>query len=179
MKHKYASPLRRISYGLALSFLAMGVGARAQNVEPDLQTRIRDLDRKVFDAYNTCDMETFQGYFTPTVEFYHDKGGATFDRATVVGNTKKYICGNVTRKVVPGTFEVYPIKDYGAIEEGEHVFCQIENGKCEGAAKFLMVWENDNEDWKITRVMSYGHRALSEKEMEAFSGDETTSNQQD
>ena len=139
----------------------------AQTGEADaaLTRTITDLDAKVFDAYNRCDLDQFASYFTPTVEFYHDQGGATFDRATVIANTKKFICGKIHRELLPATFKVYQIKDYGAIEEGEHVFCQIESGKCEDVAKFTMVWENDHGDWKLTRVLSYEHRALKEGEL--------------
>jgi len=150
---------------MAISIVALPALAQTGEADEALTRTITDLDTKVFDAYNRCDLETFSSYFTPTVEFYHDQGGASFDRATVVANTKEFICGKVQRKLLPATFKVYPIKDYGAIEEGEHVFCQIESGKCEGAAKFNMIWENDDGDWKLTRVISYGHRPLSDDEI--------------
>ena len=48
---------------------------------------------------------------------------------------------NITRTLVEGTLEVYPIKDYGAIEVGAHRFCHTENGKEEcGSFKFVTVW---------------------------------------
>ena len=124
-----------------------------------LTATITALDIRVFDAYNRCDLATFGRYFSPRVEFYHDKGGATFDRKTVVANTRKYICHKVRRELVAGTLHVYPIKDFGAIAEGEHRFCQI-GGGCEGAAKFLMIWRKAGGRWQMTRVVSYGHRAL-------------------
>jgi hypothetical protein len=125
-----------------------------------LSATIAALDSKVFDAYNRCDLKAFADYFSPKVEFYHDTGGVTWDRATVVANTKKYICGKVRRELIAGTLHVYPIKDYGAVEEGEHRFCQLANNQCEGVAKFLMIWHNDNGKWRMTRVISYGHRAI-------------------
>ena len=36
---------------------------------------------------------------------------------------------NMTRELVGNTLEVYPIKDYGAIEIGAHRFCHVENGQ--------------------------------------------------
>ncbi|HTD03666.1 nuclear transport factor 2 family protein [Undibacterium sp.] len=140
-----------------------GIGATLDDTA-ELAKTIGALDAKVFDAYNRCDMETFENFSTPAVEFYHDQGGATFDRATVIANTRKYICNKVHRKLLVETLKVYPIKNFGAIEEGEHVFCQIENGKCEGVAKFLMIWENKDGKWRINRVVSYGHRELSASE---------------
>ena len=43
-----------------------------------------------------------------------------------------------------------------------HRFCQHGSGRCEGAAGFMMVWrqEGAGAQWRITRVLSYGHRAL-------------------
>ena len=56
------------------------------------------------------------------------------------------------------TLEVYPIKDYGAIETGTHRFCHTEEGKeiC-GTFKFLHIWQKEGTTWKVTRVVSYGH----------------------
>jgi hypothetical protein len=154
------------------ALLATGLSVRAEEAEDDaaLTQTITALDAKVFDAYNRCDMDTFSRYFSPTVEFYHDKGGASFDRATVVANTRKYICHKVRRELLPDTLKVYPIKDYGAIEEGEHRFCQVDGGPCEGAAKFLMIWQRGKDGaWTMTRVVSYGHRALTDAEKAASS----------
>lgn len=43
-----------------------------------------------------------------------------------------------------GSLEVYPIKGYGAVEIGEHVFCNKEKGKddCD-TFKFVMVWRKE------------------------------------
>jgi hypothetical protein len=133
-----------------------------------LTRTITALDDRLFDAYNRCDLDAFAGYFSPTVEFYHDSGGATFDRDTVVSNTRKYICHKVRRERVPGTLKVYPIKDFGAIEEGEHRFCEVATGNCEGSAKFVMVWQHKDGQWQLTRVLSYGHRALTGAEKAAL-----------
>jgi hypothetical protein len=152
---------------LAAALSLSSVAAWADEPSADdvaLKRTIAELDRKVFDAYNRCDLDTFTTYFSPDVEFYHDKGGASFDRATVVDNTRKYICNKVRRELLPATLKVYPIKDYGAIEEGEHRFCEVASGRCEGSAKFLMVWALKDGQWQMTRVMSYGHRALTDAE---------------
>lgn len=153
---------------LALALLAaQGLGpAAAQDGTADaaLTATIAALDKKLFDAYNACDIPAFTALFSPSVEFYHDKGGATFDRETVVANTQKYICGKVRRELLPATLKIYPIKDFGAIEEGEHRFCELASGQCEGSARFLMIWKQEAQGWQLTRVVSFGHRALSEKE---------------
>ena len=121
------------------------------------------LDAAAFDAFNRCDepgqLERHAGFFSPSVEFYHDNGGVTWTREAMIANTAKFVCGNFRRELVPGTLHVYPIKDFGAIAQGVHRFCQIADGKCEGMADFVMVWRQDGERWEITRVLSYGHRA--------------------
>lgn len=129
-----------------------------------LTRTITALDKQLFDAYNACDLDTFTPLFSPTVEFFHDKGGATFDRDSVIKATRENICHKVRRELLPATLKVYPVHDYGAIEEGEHIFCQVATGQCEGSARFLMIWKRDGERWQLTRIVSYGHRALTEQE---------------
>ena len=63
--------------------------------------------------------------------------------------------------MIPTAYHVYPIKDYGAIEEGQHRFCELVTGRCEGIAKFVMVWTRQDGSWRITSVLSYGHRAIT------------------
>jgi hypothetical protein len=138
--------------------------AQTSDEKAPLTATIAALDSKVFDAYNRCDMLAFSGYFSPKVEFYHDTGGATFDRKTVISNTRKYICHKVRRELITASLKVYPIKDFGAIAEGEHRFCQVDTGNCEGIAKFLMIWKLHAGEWRITRVVSFGHRALTDAE---------------
>lgn len=162
---------RRAAMMIALIGQALtGSGAIAQGAVPDaaLFATISGLDAKVFDAYNRCDLATFGSAFAPDVEFYHDEGGATFDRNTVVANTKKFICGKVHRELVAASLRIYPVKDFGAIEEGEHRFCEISTGKCAGIAKFVIVWKRGREDWIITRVLSYGHRTMTDAEQAAL-----------
>jgi Domain of unknown function (DUF4440) len=142
--------------------------AQAPTEQLALTNVIAALDAKVFDAYNSCDLAAFGRYFVPKVEFYHDTGGVTFDRRTVVDNTRKYICHKVRRELLSSTFRVYPIKDYGAISEGEHRFCELATGQCEGIAKFLMIWRNTKDTWQVTKVVSYGHRAVSDAERSAL-----------
>lgn len=141
-----------------LAALALAGSAPAS---PPLAADIAALDAKVFAAYNRCDLDTFGGYFDPDVAFFHDTGGATFDRATMLANTRTYICGKVRRELLPTTLHIYPIKDYGAIEEGEHRFCELATGRCEGVAKFVIVWARSGAAWRITNVLSYGHRAIT------------------
>lgn len=149
---------------LSLALATILLAAPAQVASDPLTQEIDALDAKVFDAYNRCDLPTFSAYFDPNVAFYHDTGGATFDRDAMVEGVRKYICGKVRRERLPATFRVYPIKGHGAIEEGEHRFCALATGRCEGIAKFVMVWAKRDGDWRITSVLSYGHRAATAAE---------------
>jgi hypothetical protein len=120
------------------------------------------LDKATFAAFNSCatpgQLQKHAEFFAEGVEFYHDKGGVTWTRAEMLANTEKYVCGNFSRELVQGSFRVYPIKDFGAIAQGAHKFCQFKSGACEGAAEFLIVWRQQGNKWSITRVLSYGHR---------------------
>ena len=73
----------------------------------------------------------------------------------IVESTKKYVCGKVTRELVKGSIEVYPIKDYGAIEFGLHKFHNSqEPNNIPEPARFTIIWKKENDDWKITKVIS-------------------------
>ena len=144
--------------------LCVEVIQAAEITKPDLLTEtITSLDQAVFDAFNRCsdpvELERHASFFTDDVEFYHDNGGVTWNRAEMIANTKNNVCGNFTRELIPGTLTVYPIKDFGAIEMGSHRFCQTASGKCEGLADFTIIWQQSAPGWKITRVLSYGHRS--------------------
>ena len=132
-----------------------------QAADPLFET-VSALDKAVFDAFNHCSapeqLQRHAGYFAPDVEFYHDMGGVTWSRQEMLANTEKHVCGNFRRELVPGTLRVFPVKDFGAIAQGTHRFCQFASGKCEGVADFAIVWRNQNGSWQITRVLSYGHR---------------------
>jgi hypothetical protein len=65
---------------------------------------------------------------------------------------------DLKRTLIKESLEVHSIEGYGAIEIGKHQFSHIENGKLEvGTFKFLMIWKNENGNWKISRVISYDH----------------------
>lgn len=146
--------------------LATSAAEPPQNdAEPTLMETISALDAAVFDAFNHCtdpaQLEKHATYFAESVEFYHDTGGVTWNRADMISNTKNNVCGNFTRELIPGSLRVYPIRDFGAIEQGSHRFCQVASGECEGLADFTMVWRHAGGKWEITRVLSYGHRAAT------------------
>jgi Domain of unknown function (DUF4440) len=132
--------------------------ANAQSNQ-DLYKEIAQQDSILFNAFNTRDIEKFKTFFTTDLEFFHDKGGLTNYDHTV--NFLKDVSkpGNdLRRDLVKGSLEVYPIPGYGAMEIGSHTFCHTENGKQDcGTFKFVQIWQNKDGQWKITRVVSYGH----------------------
>ena len=127
----------------------------------ELYDEIAHMDSVMFAAFNAHDLEKLQSVFSEDLEFYHDKGGLT-GYAQTMENFKKLFSTNKTtglrRDLVKGSLEVYPIKDYGAIETCLHRFCHLENGKNDcGTFKNIMVWQLKNGQWKVTRVISYDH----------------------
>jgi hypothetical protein len=63
----------------------------------------------------------------------------------------------VRRELVPGTLEVYPIANYGAVEIGVHRFLHPGNIKDVGEAKFILLWQRNDGVWKVSRVISFDH----------------------
>jgi hypothetical protein len=56
----------------------------ARRPEDELFRTIASLDRAVFDAYNRCDLEKLGPFFAEDLDFYHDKGGLTRSRQSLV-----------------------------------------------------------------------------------------------
>ncbi len=113
------------------------------------------MDKKYFDAYNECDMDTQASLYAEDLEFFHDKGGLSTSKPDLLESLKNNICGKVTRTLIEGSVEVYPIPNYGAIEMGYHKFYnnQEPNAKSK-PSRFLLVWKNEDEKWIISKVIS-------------------------
>lgn len=119
-----------------------------------------ERDSTLFSAANSGDIDKLKTFFTKDLEFFHDTGGVAGYEETVDNFRRVAKNYAYTRRVlVPGTVEVYPVKDYGAIQSGTHQFCRLENGvltHC-GTFKFVHIWKHTDEGWMISRVVSYGH----------------------
>ncbi len=50
--------------------------------QQQLEATITALDKQLFDAYNTCDLATFDGLLASDIEFYNDQGGVTLGKRT-------------------------------------------------------------------------------------------------
>jgi ketosteroid isomerase-like protein len=148
---------------LTLSMLmTLSIAAQEKKVEPtspDLFKEIERADSLMFQAFNTQDMSVFKAMFTEDLEWFQDNGGLIPYKTVFenFGNTFRNE-NKLSRELVKGSLEVYPIKDYGAIQIGRHQFKHMENGKLEiGTFKFLMIWQKKDEKWRISRVISYDH----------------------
>jgi hypothetical protein len=126
--------------------------------DPELYKTIVNRDSVFFSLYNSCDrnLKEYGDFYSEDIEFYHDKGGLMTSKKDIIEGTQKNVCGKVTRELVKGSIEVYPIKDFGALEIGLHKFhnnTEPEN-KESRAGRFMIFWKKENNDWKITKVVS-------------------------
>jgi hypothetical protein len=157
----------RLTFAFLL-ILASSYALSAETEQQNVEAVILHQDALFWDVYNRCDTDAFRPFFTDDVEFYHDRGGATFGADNLVTSLKNNLCGNpdsrLRREVVEGTVKVYPLqKDnvtYGAVISGQHVFYVLQKGKPErldGLARFFHVWLVKDGVWKMARVISYDH----------------------
>ena len=124
-----------------------------------LFNEIKEMDSIIFAAFNTQNMPVFKAMFTEDLEWFQDNGGLLSYNTVFENFGNNFKSANkLNRKLVKGSLEVHPIKDYGAIEIGVHEFRHMENGKEElGTFKFLMIWQKKEGQWRISRVVSYDH----------------------
>lgn len=150
---------------MILLLLVSGI-LKAQNAEKRIESssilyqEVYHLDSLLFDAFNRRDTTVFNNMFSKDLEFYHDKGGLSgYDQTVNFLRETIKADNNLKRELIKGSFEVYAIPGYGAMEIGSHKFCHDENGKQDcGTFKFVHIWKKQNDQWKITRVISYDHK---------------------
>ncbi len=145
---------------LFISIITFSAGAQNsippyEPVDQELHAAISNMDRVFFEAYNSCDMEKQKEIYADEIEFFHDKSGLSTSKSDILAATENNICGKVTRTLVEGSIEVYPIQDYGAVEIGYHKFFNNqEPDAISNPSKFIILWKKEMEDWKITKVIS-------------------------
>ncbi len=131
----------------------------ATNVNKTLQVEIVRMDSLLFAAFNAGDLTRLQTFFAQDLEFYQDNEGLE-NYAQTMKDFREMLrqSSRIRRELVPGSVEVYPIKNYGAIQVGSHRFCHEENGRTEcGTFKFLHVWRKTGKSWQLSRIVSYAH----------------------
>lgn len=132
-----------------------------RHFDQQLYNTILHSDSVCFAAFNKQDIDVLKNMFTKDVEFYNDNGTITNYDDTMknfANMFKEAKISGLKRELIKSSLEVYPLKDFGAIEVGIHKFTHIENGKEEVALlKFTEVWQHKDGEWKMTRVISYNH----------------------
>ncbi len=141
------------------SFAQQQTEKKVAAVDTVLFNQIARLDSLLFAAYNAKNLDLMKTFFTKDLEWYQDNGGLiNYEKVFINFQSIFNRDYDLTRSLVKESLEVHPIQGYGAIEVGSHQFKHIENDKLEvGTFKFLMIWKNDNGNWKISRVISYDH----------------------
>ncbi|MDV7698687.1 nuclear transport factor 2 family protein [Chryseobacterium soli] len=132
----------------------------------ELFNQISKEDSLVFEAFNQCDTLNYRKHFKDDLEFYHDLGGLTIGIENEMKSIRE-MCSrgnNIRRELVDGSMEVYPLKNYGAVEIGVHRFYHRNKGQSEklsGEYKFIHIWQFADGMWKISRIISYGHDVMN------------------
>lgn len=145
---------------LVAALLCLGAAA-SQAQDPartgPLHDELAAMDARLFQAaFVTCDAAAFRALFTEDAEFYHDKTGASVGDAARTLKSCPHDNG-VTRTLVPGSLEVYPMQGYGAVQIGRHVFARAGEPGAE-EARFVHLWKSDATGWRLARVLSFDHR---------------------
>lgn len=154
--------------------LAVAAPAMAQRAGPAQTQKLTDeiaaADHALFSAFfDRCDLEALSKMVTDDFEFFHDKDGLSAKSGKefldqIAGTCARQKTGEdyrARRELVPGTFKVYPLNNYGAVEAGVHRFFQLLPGKPEKLveiSQFTQVWKKEESGWKLARVVSYDHR---------------------
>ncbi len=151
-------------FATGLQFACVGQSLPAQAIGPQqsLSTIVSSLDTALFSAVNRCDIPKVGSFFADGAEFLHDAASPLYGREAIISSIRENLCGKVQRELVAGSMEVYPLKDYGAVEIGVHRF--LHPGKQDhgvvGEAKFVHVWKHEGDRWEITRLISYSHHTV-------------------
>ncbi len=96
----------------------------------ELYQTVARLDAEMFAAFNAHDVDKLMAYFADNLEFYHDKGGLSNFAQIKAGFARLFTQSPaLTRALVPGTLEGYPIKEYGAMHLATQRGCHVENGR--------------------------------------------------
>ncbi len=138
-----------------------------------LRASIEARDTELFKLFfQGCDPARLRTMLADDVEFYHDKGGFVFhnaeemvtDYAKQCTERAKPDAWRSRRELVPTSLTVDPIPNFGAMEAGDHLFYERKGEgpeKLAGKARFAMVWQWQDGQWKLSRVLSYAHRAAT------------------
>jgi hypothetical protein len=126
-----------------------------------LKAEIAAADARLFGGLNNRDIGPMKEGFSPRLEFYHDRSGVTGYAENIAIFEKNFQAPNrIRREAMPETVEVFPAGPNHAMHIGQHRFCNkpsAQEAESCGVYGFSMVWERDAGQWKLLRVLSYGH----------------------
>lgn len=136
----------------------------------ELRRQIEAADADLFRLlFLGCDPARARAGITSDLEFYHDRGGASFGADAFIAVYERQCrerqapdAWRSRRELVPGTLTVDPVPGLGAIETGEHVFYERQGDGPEqlvGRARFAQLWVLSPAGWRLSRVFSYAHAA--------------------
>lgn len=160
------------STALLSVFILAALQLKGQTNE-ELFNKIAQLDSSFFVSFNICDLETYGSFLSEDYEFYHDQQGMTKSRDAELESMKVF-CGEqrerqqLRRELIPGSLKVFPMNKYGAIATGEHKFYLVINeqtSKSVTKAKFTTLWKLEDDEWKMTRTLSYDHQPEPEYQL--------------
>jgi len=157
---RHSTPVSVFCMAAFLSLTLTTALAQSTGVNDTLFQTVRSLDTQLFDAYNHCDLATISSLVSDDLEFYHDKTGLSVGKQVFIEAIENNICGKVTRELVVGSLEVFPLANYGAVETGVHRFHHPGDATNVGEAKFVHIWHNTEGKWVVTRVISYDHEPV-------------------
>ena len=156
-------------------FLMIGMSMIAQvDKTSELFKILKAKDSLLFTVgFNTCDIQQFETLTSDNFEFYHDQSGVLSSKSEFILNTKNGLCKSkdyqARRELIKGSLEVFALRNkgviYGALQMGVHRFYGKQKGKEEvygSTAKFTHLWIKEDNDWKLSRVLSYDHNSNKE-----------------
>lgn len=127
-----------------------------------LVAKIVEADRRLFEAFDTCNIDAYAGYLSRDLEFYHDKGGKTGYQDQL--DSLRQRCGDGVvrrRELDKDLLVVNAAPGFGAIEAATHKFYAKQHDGTEhldATAKFTEIWTKASGTWKLVRVISYDHK---------------------
>lgn len=132
---------------------------------PPLADEIARASERYFTLHlDKCDPARFRAMLTPDFENFNDNNGFRGLKAHVARYRERCKAERdgrlvpLRRKLVPGSFRVFPLPGYGALEEGAQEFYQRDTGLSAGKARYIQVWRKVHGQWRISRRISYDHQ---------------------
>lgn len=157
----------------------LGVHAQSIYTQPEkIKEAVQKSDGLFWEAYNQCNVAQMMSFLSEDFEFYHDKNGLTKGLEAFKKGLSEGLCANgpqLKRVAKEGSIQIFPMNTIGAIIQGEHYF--YVGDRADGLAKFTHIWTFENDEWKMSRVLSFDHQPVPyENKKEAIEISEETLN---